>query len=146
VINDTGQALPTAWILDEDRDIQILREDYPKEWSDVTAQLTAAKPDGASDDGDELDRTSDELPALERYPDWPWPAPVGRARAWGSLALLCIVGVFADAAFSITDMTLPWIVGLLVLIAFCSWRVTLALREARGSARLVIRPKRANGE
>jgi hypothetical protein len=156
--------------LDEDRDLQILRDEYPTEWKEVTAQLAATKPGAASelpgaekhrrddagradeadhgdkmDCGAEVDRTAGELPPLERYPDWPWPVPTGRAGAWGFLALLCIAGAVADAAFSITDTTLPWIVGLCVLLAFCSWRASLAIREASQS-KLVTRSRRTSSD
>jgi hypothetical protein len=161
-INDTGQALPSMWILEEDPDLEILRTRYARKWGDVTAQLAALQaigrepetrdtetreePDAAPAEemrGGVAAREPREPTASESFPVWPWPAPWRRAGAWGFVALLFLAGLLADAAFSLTDTIVPWIAALVVLVAFCSWRTALAIREARLATRMM-RPKRAS--
>jgi hypothetical protein len=137
-IAEAGHALPSSWVLHQDRDLKVLRDDDA--WIDDTRELSATRapvgkpagralrPDGQSREGSNTGRPPPPL----RYPARPWPKPTLRAAGWAVLTALCAVGVVW-----LTDMATPWLVGLGILVVFSARRIYVDNRERRDCKQLV---------
>jgi Flp pilus assembly protein TadB len=135
-IAEAGHALPAAWVLFEDRDLQALREADEDQWKAETRELhvrelqprakVAVQEQGKTStkgDPSPFSPPARRLPPL-RDPKRPWPKPVLRITAW---AVLAAVGAVCFA--TLTDASWEWIVALVALLLFSAWRVWLAWRE-----------------
>jgi hypothetical protein len=134
-ISDAGRSLPSSWVLDEDPDLQPLR-DLDREWEAQTAplrtraELAATEPAGEQAPG-ELGRqapktthTATQRVPLLCSPTRPWPKPGLRIAAYVPVAAAAVI---LDAALAGDGSA--WLVALSALLAFCAWRVFLGIRE-----------------
>jgi hypothetical protein len=140
-ISDAGHSLPPIWVLDEDPDLQPLR-DLDREWAAETDPLRTQVDVAASELPDRASprptSTGSARVPLLCSPTRPWPKPGFRIGAYALVALLAVV---LDVVLAGDDWA--WAVAFPVSLLFCLWRALVAGREdaRRRTVMSVLRPE-----
>lgn len=126
-ISEAGRSLPSSWVLDEDPDMQPLRELHD-EWEAETGALRTQTEVAASELSDDFPAEPASSPAarvpLLRSPTRPWPKPGLRVCAYAALGVTTAV-----LAAVLGSEGWEWLAVFSASFVLCVWRAFLAARE-----------------